>query len=456
MENKVKVLLRTMEVNDERINGDVVSTIKDDFTKIGGKAAGVCYMPDDYFSNGIQNDESAIKRAHGNAKNGHHSVFGHCKITFEVKTSKMMAMVLNSIGVYDTSEKSARYTKMQPKTEREQEMYDKWRVIIQKEILKRYPTMDDDMLSTRMCKKLGIENTPGTIRNGSFSHIKEDDYMEEILKELKTSETLPSYKLAQENARYMISVFTPTVLMYTISDRNLSLLIEHLKALKELDSYEKSNFSKMLADEAYDLAEAFEEVVGTDRLVFDNKGEKIRFLSWQNDMISNPELLKKTTIADSYTLSYKGSLAMLAQAQRHRTLRYEMVLSEAGDYGYYVPKIVQKAGLTDEWLKDIESVSYCVPQGTIVNITEQGIVEDFVLKCKERMCGRAQLEIMESTRNALELFSKSKENLCKLNQDAIDRCTDDFGAALPRCAFKDFKCTEGCYWHAAGALIRNV
>ena len=53
------------------------SEIKKSMRIIAGKAAGICYMADDYLSDGIQDELKAIKRAIGTAKSGHYSVFEH-------------------------------------------------------------------------------------------------------------------------------------------------------------------------------------------------------------------------------------------------------------------------------------------------------------------------------------------------------------------------------------------
>ena len=153
MTHEVKVVARTFEVGAEHNTEDM----NRELTILSGKAAGVCYMPDDYAENGIQDEVKALKRAAGNSESGHHSVYEHGQISFVIKTSKMMAMVLNSLGVYTTSEKSARYTKMQPETELELELYNKWKKKVQDLILSYYPNTDDAILNTRLCKKLGIE-----------------------------------------------------------------------------------------------------------------------------------------------------------------------------------------------------------------------------------------------------------------------------------------------------------
>lgn len=476
MKQEVKVVARTYEVPE----GETPEKLNEDLTLLSGKAAGVCYMPDDYFEDGVQNVDKALKRAAGNSKSGHHSVYDHGHITFVIKTNKMMCMILNSLGVYATSEKSARYTKMQPETELELQLYEKWRSKIQTLILSKYPDTDDDILSKRLCKRMGIEESKAVI-NGSCSHIKDDEYLEAELNELKKSETLPSFKLAQENARYMISIFTPTTIEYTISFRQAFLTLDYMYKLAANLDNASDTFSKKLLPYINEFVREFEKVIGEIKL-HDNKNQNFRFLEAQHvgELIKDnkPGMTfvpftdlekrlrpKKQVIGDSYTLVYYGSLAMLAQAQRHRTLRYTMLLRdiEAFGYGFYTPEIVKDAGLEDEWQEDIISVAYCIPQGTIVRITEQGLFEDFALKCKERMCGRAQLEVMKSTTDSVKLFIDNKDNLSYSNQKLLESMTTNINESgcnkltpCARCQFKDFTCSEGCKWGAKDALNRLI
>lgn len=464
---EVKVIARTFEVGTEHDTDQM----NKELTVLSGKAAGVCYMPDDYFENGVQDEDKALNRAEMTAKSGHHSVYDHGHITFLIKTNKMMAMILNSLGVYTTSEKSARYTKMQPETDLELELYNKWRDIIQKLILEKYPDTDDTMLNTRLCKKLGVEPVK-LVHSGIFCLNKDSSSIipneekllnaNDILDELKKSETLPSYKLAMENARYMISVFTPTTMEYTISFRQAFLTLDYLSKLHIKISDNNDTFSKKLVNYVQEFIEEFRGAIGTEIRLRDNKNQHIRFLEAQYLTTDKPEELeaKKEVIRDSYTLVYEGSLAMLAQAQRHRTLRYTMKLQEPGEIGFYIPAIISNAGLEDEWMEDIQSVAYCIPQGTLVRITEQGIFEDFVLKCKERLCGRAQLEVAKSTEQNLYKFIRNKNELCYFNKRLLDTITQTFetgeNKVCARCGFKDFKCTEGCSWGIKGALTRLI
>mgnify|MGYP000190534559 CR=1 FL=1 len=65
----------------------------------------------------------------------------------------------------------------------------------------------------------------------------------------------------------------------------------------------------------------------------------------------------------------------------------------------------------------MRSIKEIYPQGTLVSVTEQGLFEDFVLKSKERMCGRAQLEIMRITE---QLTQKFVENADKDDAKIVD------------------------------------
>lgn len=88
-------------------------------------------------------------------ESGHHSVFGHAhyNLIFE-GIPKILAMILNNEKIYNTSEKSARYTKMEP-SEEEKVLYEKWIEKYKKVIKEEYPEFDDkksEEISTRKCK----------------------------------------------------------------------------------------------------------------------------------------------------------------------------------------------------------------------------------------------------------------------------------------------------------------
>ena len=64
----------------------------------------------------------------------------------------MLAIVLNSLQDYATSEKSGRYTVMTGNSELECDLYEKWLNIFKKRVLEIEPDIDDDALMKLMEK----------------------------------------------------------------------------------------------------------------------------------------------------------------------------------------------------------------------------------------------------------------------------------------------------------------
>lgn len=340
-----------------RTNESVLGDDKALFT-FGGKAAGVCYMPEDYFDGKIQNEEAAIHRAHTTSASGHHSVFEHGSVTFQISgLPKIMAMLLNSTEQYTTSEKSARYTVMKPETELELEVYEKWRGIFEERIAEAYPDID-----------------------------------------MKTRK-----KLAMENARYLISVFTPTHMLYTVNYRQLAYVIGWLRKLSESSSQLDGVFNQRIAIDASTLAAVLEGKTTATEHIHDNKNRGFEFMPYQTDGFHISDVCQ---ITDMYQVTYLASFASLAKQQRHRTIHYEFDFSgnDACEYGVYVPPIIRGTSLEQEWRNDFKKVAYCYPQGTLVKVLEQGRAIKFFDKCKERLCGRAQLETMEQCKWLMEKF----------------------------------------------------
>ena len=143
-----------------------------------------------------------------------------------------------------------------------------------------------------------------------------------------------------------------------------------------------------------------------------------------------------------------GTFSQLAQAQRHRTISYEMMLLEKPRY--FVPPIIAGTKLESEWLKDISSLESYFPQGMLVWINERGTVENFVLKCKERLWGEAQLEIAQQTQCTMQKYlNHTKENKPEVYQYLLPY------AKGARCTFPGYKCTKPCLWGAKNALNRK-
>lgn len=383
--------------------------LNEEQTILSGKYGGTCYAKEGYASIRKQPVEKAIKRAEGTASRGHHSVFQHGMITMEIECPKIIAMLLNSIGISNTSEKSARYTQMHPDTALEEELYHKWHDIFVEEIIKQYP--------------------------GRFTE-KEVD------------------KLAYENARYMISVFSKTSLVYSLPFRNIFYVLDWTKSMAEQLEKLEGGFNRRLLEEVQALREAFLGVVGKENF-HDTKNDYFRFMPVQATGEYDDD--NRQYYGDVYTAKFLASFAQVAQEQRHRTTRVKINFSgkDPQEFGFYIPRLLRGTEYEQEWQKDMSLVGEVYPQGMLVSVTEQGLFEDFVVKCKERMCGRAQLEIMEVTEQLVNGFLKEKEHLSNANQKRLTQITEN-DAPCARCNYADYTCKEGCVWGPKEALLRKI
>ena len=91
------------------------------------------------------------------------------------------------------------------------------------------------------------------------------------------------------------------------------------------------------------------------------------------------------------------------------------------------------------------------PQGEIIKIYETGTYDDFILKCKERLCAGAQLEIANQTKETLQ---KYKEELEKKNHPLKDDIKQYTRGA--RCTFKTFTCSQDCKFKEGKTLCRKI
>ena len=365
---------------------------KDEAVDFSGKSAGICYLPDTLEILFAEAPEKTQRRADGNIKSGHHSVFGHPTYNLCLEgIPKILAMILNNEKIYNTSEKSARYTHMEPSPQ-EKELYEKWIEIFKEQILIQYPKFEDKR----------------------------------------------ALKLAQENARYLISVFTPaTVMEYTVNFGQLNYIINWAKDY--IKNAEENTFSIKLKETFKEFLAAMPdlEIEGLDSR---NKNRNFSLFAQRKN--------RNEEFGENYSVTYLASFAQLAQAQRHRTLSYEITLLD--EPKYYVPPIIAGTNLEKEWLKDISSLKEFFPQGMLVQVNERGTIENFVLKCMERLCGFSQLEIMQETKNIMNKYLEATKDKPELYQYLLPYSR---GA---RCTFPGWKCDSPCVFGGYGAMIRNI
>lgn len=369
-----------------------------------GKIAGVCYNKEGYEALENEEETKTKRRINLTINNGHHSVYDHVSISFNMQNiPKIMAMIINNEKQYTTSEKSARYTKVEKKgsfiTDKEVELYNKWLDIFKSKIEEKYGMIFDS----------------------------------------KKQE-----KLAQENARYLVTVFMPTQMIYTTSLRQINYIAVALDKYKNSLDFSKE-FDGRLFYQIEEFNKKLKEVnVLDDRLMQNEKNRNI-------SLFGNNIELNNDYFDDIYKTSYEGTFAQLAQAQRHRTINYQMERKE--NKTYFVPPIIEdNKVLVDEWLNDINSVAKFIPQGEEIRISEVGTYDNFILKCKERLCSAAQLEINNQTKNTLTKYKEALENSNNRNlSEDIKKYTK--GA---RCTFPDYECGMDCNFSEAKTLKRKI
>lgn len=378
---------------------------KDEAIKLSGKIAGVCYDKEGF--NHLVNEPEAktMRRVDMTLNNGHHSVYDHLRISFNLQNvPKILAMVLNNEHDYTTSEKSARYTPVVKQegsiiTEDEERLYNKWMDIFRVKIKAQY----------------------GDIFNDSKIE-----------------------KLAQENARYLVTVFMPTQMIYTTSLRQINYIASWMLKYAENNENSTNEFEKKLSSSMLDFIYELDKINILEHGLLQN--EKDRSIS-----LFGKDLDKKDKyFGDVYSTTYKGSFAEYAQAHRHRTLDYQLEMLDNKEY--FIPPIIEdEPVLVDEWLNDMNTVRNVTPQGELVRIHETGTYDNFILKCKERLCSAPQLEIMIQTKATLEEYKKALEE--KNHPLAKDIEKYSHGA---RCTFPDFKCSSDCKFKEGKILTRKI
>ncbi len=380
---------------DDKLKIEIIASTKPGFVLpkekallFGAKNAGICYTAEGWDSLKDEDISETLKRQNNTLKNGHHSVYEHPIYNLVITNlPKILAMILNNEEQYVTSEKSARFTRMNP-SPKESKLYQKWIPILEKEISEKYPQIKKN--------KVG--------------------------------------KLAQENARYMISVFTPTIMGHELNLRQMNYVMHWFNNFIEnaKDTPFNSKLKESMDQFNSELKDFYVEEL--------DPNVKIRKLT-----LFNNELPKEDIFDVVYSTNYSATFAQLAQAQRHRTIHYQMKGIDEAKIFFIPPIIEGKRDLYFSWLNDILSVKDSFPQGTIINVNERGTVEDFISKVSERLCGQAQLETMQRTKKTLEKYMEETESE---NPDVYNKLKAYSNG--PRCTFPDYVCASPCIFGKNG------
>lgn len=367
-----------------------------------GKAAGVCYKEQGYAALAEEPTDSTLKRIKDTMENDHHSVYDHVNVSLNIKNiPKLMAMLLNNEKQYNTSEKSGRYTKVTTMensviTELEVFLYEKWVNIFKVKIKEQYGTYFNDF-------------------------------------RIKT--------MAQENARYLVTVLVPTEMIYTVPLGQLNKLISFMQ-----ESLGDNHVNNELEIMLHPYFEMF--ISECKRLNLCVEGLQANNKHRQFSMFGNYQVTD--SFGEVYATSYQATLAVFAQLMRHRTLGYSMLINDQPTI-YIPPIIANDDNLKAEWLADSQQVMSFLPQGMLVTINEMGTFNNFILKAKERLCTHAQLEAANITK---ETLIKYRDALEIMNHPLFREILKyDRGA---RCTFPDFKCTSDCKFIEGKKLIRRI
>lgn len=377
---------------------------KDMAVKLSGLYAGICYDKEGLNHLMQEPETKTMKRANMTMSNAHHSVFDHVSINLNIQNiPKILAMVLNNEHQYNTSEKSARYTPVVVEddsiiTGEEERLYNKWMEIF----------------------KIIIKEQYGNVFNDSKIQ-----------------------KLAQENARYLVTVFMPTQMIYTVPVAQLNRIAAWMQKYIKVANM-NDYFERTLALSMQELIDELERLNLLELGLM--KNEKDRSISLFGHNLDKVE----EYFGDVYSTTYKGSFAEYAQAQRHRTLTYQLEILDEKEY-FIPPIILDNPMLVEEWLHDMNVVRDVYPQGELVRISEMGTYDNFILKCQERLCAAAQLEIMRETRETLLRYQEVLEEKGHPLAEDIKKYTR--GA---RCTFPNFNCPSRCGFKEGIDLSRRI
>lgn len=363
---------------------------KRELDRFGGLAAGVCYMAHDFATLRGEDETKTWRRVDLTKQSGHHSVYDHSTITLYLHCiPRVLEGLLDNERYMVSSVKSGRYT-LHPLPEAEQVVYDKWRG--------KFETLIRDAYQAK-CPTFFTDNK-----------IK---------------------KLAMENARYVTSCFTLVSMLHTISYRQLNYLYGFLSDYVQQPT--KSTFEKRLKPYIKDFLEQLAATGYVDEQL--TKNGKARKLSLFN------EHNLTEYFGDVYATSYRCSFAVFLHLNRHRTLKYYLkVPAEPQQLEFYVPEIIaDNPDLRAEWLADLDQLRDNYPQAMLVDASEMGNLDDFILKAIERKCSAVMLETTRVVNQVLGQYQKSLQKMG--HAGAATLASMQKGA---RCTFPNYQCGQPC------------
>lgn len=375
---------------------------KRELDRFGGMAAGVCYMAHDFATLRQEDETKTFNRAQLTKTNGHHSVFDHTQITLYLHCiPRVLECILDNERYMVSSVKSGRYT-LHPLPAAEQTLYDKWQAKFATLIRDRYQAQCPTFFTDNKIKKL-----------------------------------------AMENARYLTSCFTMVSMVHTLSYRQLNYLYGFVQNFINVKT--DSMFLQRLRPYLVDFLSQLDTTGYIDPEL--TRNGKSRQLSLFRDQTVNEYF------GDVYATNFRCSFAVYMHLNRHRTLKYWLQTPpEPAALEFYVPEIIaDNADLRAEWLKDLDQLRENYPQAMLVQVSELGNLDDFILKAIERKCSAVMLE---TTRVVNGVLGKYQSALAAVGHPAAATLANMQKGA--RCTFPDYQCPHPCGFAAAINESRQV
>ena len=400
-EKRVKVKVSLL-ANTPFLNSDGTFN-KEEAILYSAKIGGICYNKEGLLNALEEPIKNTKRRVEITLGGEHQSIYEHISIGLYLKDiPKILLMILNNEHQYATSERSLRYTPIKHGvadiSDLEIDLYFKWMDILRDKIKERY---------------------------GSYYT---DSKIETI---------------AQENSRFMITMFINSEMVHTIPLVQINRVVSFFK--KYIKDAKPSKFKDKLVPYMHDIIDELERLNILDERMQTNR--KNRSLSLFGENIKDIE----EEFGEVYSTNYKGTCIELAQAQRHRTLYYQMEFDE-DNKEYFIPPIIEDdKDLRKEWFNDIEKVKDLFPLAELININEKGTYETFKLKLKERLCSACQVEVMSITKNTLNKYIEALKN--KNHPKYNDLIKYSKGA---RCTFPDYTCEKSCNFPEGINLTRKI
>lgn len=373
-----------------------------------GQIGGICYSEDGLMASFSENEEKTEKRVNGTTSGEHQTVFEHVNVGLYLQDSpKFLNMILNNEHQYSTSERSLRYTTIKewelPSTFIE--FYNKW----------------NDIFFAKI--------------KSAYGGIKSDKQI---------------MKLAMENSRYLMPVTIPTEMVHTLPLAQLNRVTNYLMDYRDNGvNGKKDNLHEQMVPYIDEFIGQLREANVIDDRLLSNR--KHRSLSIFGEDLKNTERY----FGDVYSTVYESSFASLAQAQRHRTIYYQMERLNDDEISYFVPPIISDDPmLTSMWFEDNQYLAKefgTIPQSEKVIVSEKGTFDNFVMKMKERLCSAAQLEVAMQTEETRDEYYNY---LVEQGNDKVSKIEPYMNGA--RCTFPDYDCPKDCGFKEGKLLVRKI